>query len=60
MILDNDNAQNREGCEPTYKKKGFQPLHLTWGSYLIDALFRSGSKHSNHGKDYIKAVESKI
>jgi hypothetical protein len=24
---------------------------------LIDVVFRSGSKHSNHGKDYIKAVE---
>ena len=58
MVLDNDDAGKREGCEPTYKKKkGFQPLHLTWGPYLIDAVFRSGSKHSNHGKDYIKAVE---
>ena len=58
MVLDNDDAQNREGCEATYKKKkGFQPLHLTWGPYLIDALFRSGSKHSNHGKDFIKAIE---
>lgn len=58
MVLDNDDAKKREGCEPTYKKKkGFQPLHLTWGPYLIDALFRSGSKHSNHGKDFIKAVE---
>ena len=58
MVLDNDDAGKREGCEPTYKKKkGFQPLHLTWGPYLIDAVFRSGSKHSNHGKDFIKAVE---
>lgn len=58
MVLDNDDARKREGCEPTYKKKkGFQPLHLTWGPYLIDVVFRSGSKHSNHGKDFIKAVE---
>jgi hypothetical protein len=58
MVLDNDDAKKREGCEPTYKKrKGFQPLHITWGPYLIDVVFRSGSKHSNHGKDYIKAVE---
>ncbi len=58
MVLDNDDANKREGCEPTYKKKkGFQPLHITWKSYIIDALFRSGSKHSNHGNDVIESVE---
>jgi hypothetical protein len=57
MVLNNDDAQKREGVEPTYKKKkGFQPLHISWGSYLIDVLFRSGSKHSNHGKDLINCV----
>jgi hypothetical protein len=57
MVLNNDDAQKREGVEPTYKKKkGFQPLHISWGSYLIDVLFRSGSKHSNHGKDLIYCV----
>jgi hypothetical protein len=31
MVLDNDEALRREGCDPTYKKvKGFQPLHLIW------------------------------
>jgi len=58
MVLDNDDAHKREGCEPTYKrKKGFQPLHITWGPYIIDALFRSGSKHSNHGNDVIESVK---
>ncbi|MBK3519995.1 IS1380 family transposase [Carboxylicivirga marina] len=53
MVLDNDDAQKREGCETTYKKKkGFQPLHICWGPFLIDVLFRKGSAHSNHGNDY--------
>jgi hypothetical protein len=57
MVLDNDDAKKREGCEPTYKrKKGFQPLHVCWGPYLIDVIFRVGSAHSNHGTDYIDAI----
>ena len=50
MIMDNDEAKKRHGVESTYKKiLGFQPLQMTWGRYLIDAVFRGGSKHSNHG-----------
>lgn len=50
MVMDNDEAQARQGCEPTYKKvKGFQPLQLTWGPFVIDALFRGGKKHGNAG-----------
>ena len=57
MVLNNDDADKREGVEPTYKKKkGFQPFHICWGSYLIDVVFRSGSVHSNHGCDVIKSV----
>lgn len=57
MVLDNDDADKRQGVEPTYKrKKGYQPLHLSWGPYLIDVLFRKGSTHSNHGNDFIRAV----
>jgi hypothetical protein len=57
MVMDNDDAKKREGCEPTYKrKKGFQPLHVCWGPYLIDVIFRVGSAHSNHGTDYIDAI----
>jgi len=57
MVLDNDDADKRQGVEPTYKKKkGYQPLHLSWGPYLIDVLFRKGSAHSNHGDDFIRAV----
>ena len=39
MVLDNDGAKKREGNETTYKKKkGFQPLHICWGPFLIDVL----------------------
>lgn len=57
MVMDNDLSKKREGVEFTYKKKkGFQPLHICWGSYLIDVTFRKGSAHSNHGTDYIDRV----
>jgi len=58
MVMNNDDAKKREGVEPTYKKKkGYQPLHISWGPYLVDILFRSGSKHSNHGTDFIDTVK---
>ncbi|VAW74221.1 hypothetical protein MNBD_GAMMA12-1151 [hydrothermal vent metagenome] len=61
MVLNNDDADKREGCEPTYKKKkGFQPLHLCWGPFLIDVLFRKGSAHSNHGTDYSDRVTAVV
>jgi len=61
MVLDNDGAAKREGCEPTYKrKKGFQPLHICWGPFLIDIMFRKGSAHSNHGTDYTDRVRSVV
>ncbi len=57
MVLNNDNSRKKEGCEPTYKKKkGFQPLHISWDVYLVDVLFRNGKAHSNHGADYKDAV----
>lgn len=57
MVMDNDDALKREGCEPTYKKKkGFQPLHISWNGFLIDVLFRVGSAHSNHKTDYTDRV----
>lgn len=50
MVMDNDEAKARHGVEPTYKKvKGFQPLQMTWGRVIVDAVFRGGKKHSNHG-----------
>jgi hypothetical protein len=50
MVLDNDDAKCRHGVKPTYKKKkGFQPLQMNWGRLIVDAVFRGGDKHSNHG-----------
>jgi len=61
MILDNDEAEVREGCQPTYKKvKGFQPLQLTWGPFVIDALFRGGKKHGNAGDMAGKLVRDAV
>ena len=57
MVMDNDEAEKRHGVKPTYKKeKGFQPLQMTWGRFIIDAIFRSGDKHSNHSNDAEKMV----
>lgn len=61
MVLDNDEAEVREGCQPTYKKvKGFQPLQLTWGPFVIDALFRGGKKHGNAGDMAGKLVRDAV
>jgi hypothetical protein len=57
MVMDNDEAEKRHGVKPTYKKvKGFQPLQMTWGRFIIDAIFRSGDKHSNHANDVEKMI----
>lgn len=61
MVMDNDSSMKREGNEATYKKrKGFQPLHICWGPYLVDVLFRKGSAHSNHGTDYTDRVNAVV
>jgi hypothetical protein len=50
VVLNNDDAKKRDGVSPTYKKKkGFQPFLVKWDRYIIDAVFRGGKKHSNHG-----------
>lgn len=57
MVMDNNDANVREGVEPTYKKvKGFQPLQLTWERFIVDAVFRGGKKHSNHGDTVLRMV----
>lgn len=54
VVLDNDDAPKRHGVSPTYKKvKGFQPLQLSWKRFVVDAIFRRGDKHSNHGNEVI-------
>jgi hypothetical protein len=50
MVMDNGQATKRHGVKPTYRKVlGFQPLQMTWGRYIIDAVFRGGDKHSLNG-----------
>jgi len=57
MVMDNDEANVRHGVQPTYKKvKGFAPLQMTWGRFLIDAVFRGGKKHSNSGDSVAQMV----
>lgn len=61
MVLNNDDALQREGVEPTYKgKKGFQVLNVSWLGYIVDSIFRSGSKHSNYGDDVCKIARKLV
>jgi len=49
MVMDNDEAERREGVTPTYKKvKGFAPLQMVWNRVIVDAVMRAGHHHSNH------------
>lgn len=61
MVMDNNEALKREGVDPTYKKvKGFQPLQMYWGRYIVDAIFRRGKAHSNHGNHVILMLRSMV
>lgn len=61
MVMDNDDALQREGVDPTYKKvKGFQPLHMYWGRFIVDTIFRDGSAHSNHGNNVKRMVTNAV
>ncbi len=57
MVMDNNDALKREGVSPTYKKvKGFQPIHLYWGRFIIDTILRDGKAHSNHGNNVKRII----
>jgi len=61
MVMNNDDALKREGVQPTYKKvKGFQPLQIIWNGKIVDAVFRGGSKNSNHGNTVVTMVTSLV
>lgn len=61
MVLDNETSKKKEGNERTYKKRnGFQPLQITWGPFIVDALFRRGSAHSCHGTDFTDCVKDVV
>ena len=45
IVLNNDDARKRHGVQPTYKKdKGFHPLQMNWGRYMVDAVFREAGR----------------
>ncbi len=61
MVMDNDDALCRDGVKPTYKKKkGFQPLQMNWGRFIVDAVFRGGDKHSNHGDTVLNMIRHMV
>lgn len=61
MVMDNDQALKREGSQPTYRGvKGFQPLQITYKNTIVDAVFRGGAKHSNHGETALNALKHLI
>jgi hypothetical protein len=61
MVMNNNDAAKREGVEFTYKKiNGYTPIQMTWGRFIIDAIFRSGSKHSNHEDDALKMIRRMV
>jgi hypothetical protein len=61
MVMDNNDAKKREGVEYTYKNiKGYQPLQMTWEGFIIDAEFRSGSKHSNYDHQAIRMIKRMV
>lgn len=64
VIMNNDDAQKREGVKATYKHvKGFGALNMTWGNFVVDSVIRPGDKHSNHGQSVhrmVKRVVKKI
>jgi len=58
MVMDNDEAEQREGVNPTYKKvKGFAPMQMVWDRIIVDAVFRAGHHHSNHKDSTEKMVK---
>jgi hypothetical protein len=61
MVMDNDDAHQREGVTPTYKKvKGFQPLQVFWNRMIVDAIFREGKAHSNHGNHVVRILTALV
>lgn len=61
MVMNNDDAKKREGVEPTYKHvNGFQPLQMNCGRLMVDAEFRSGEKHSNHGTSVASMITGMV
>lgn len=58
VVFDNNDAKERQGVKSTYKRiKGYHPLQISWGPYIVDAIFRPGSFHSNHEDEFRQAIK---
>ena len=57
-VLNNNESNKKQGVKPTYKHgvKGFTSLHIVYNGTFVDAIFRSGDKHSNHGNDAFSMI----
>ncbi len=61
MVMDNDQARKRPRVEPPCNMvRGFQPLQMTWSRFIVEAVFRGGSKHSNHSDTVDKMVRHRV
>lgn len=55
MVMDNNDAQVRVVVQPAYRRvKGFQPLYMAWGPYIVSVNFRGGKKQGNYGSPFSK------
>lgn len=61
MVMNNDDAQKRQGVSHTYKKvRGFHPMQIVWNGMIIDGIFRSGSKPTNEIKKTLSMLKRLI
>ncbi len=61
MVLDNNDAKTREGVNITYKLvKGYHPLFIYWGSFIVNMVFHEGKDHPNHNNDFFQALRKTI
>jgi len=61
MVLNNNDAQKREGVSPTYKKiKGYHPVLMYWGRMVINMAFHKGKEHHNTNNDFFNMVRKTI
>jgi hypothetical protein len=61
MVLDNNDAKMREGVNTTYKLvKGYHPLFIYWGRFVVNMVFHEGKDHPNHNNDFSQALRKTI
>jgi hypothetical protein len=61
MVLDNNDAKKRDGVSLTYKMvKGYHPLFIYWGRYVVNMVFHEGKEHHNHNNDFFESLRDTI